>query len=116
VLGAVDEASATSVAGEEEARTRVDEPAGCRSGDSWIVTKTLKEGEVEESERDKVPRDRLKRLGAPVATSVVTEPGHAEMTSTDTERVDRSRASLFGGRVLTPQVGRVGDTSARYLR
>jgi hypothetical protein len=40
VLGAVDEASATSVAGDEEARTRVDAPAGCRSGDSEAVTKT----------------------------------------------------------------------------
>lgn len=38
--------------GVEEARRRVDAPAGRRSGDGSVVTKTSEEGEVEESGRD----------------------------------------------------------------
>jgi hypothetical protein len=116
VLQTVDEASATSVASVGEAARRADATAGRRSGSSSVVTKTSEEGGVEESGRNNVPRDRFERLGAPVTTSVVTEPGHAETKSTDTERVCRSRTSLFGGESCPRQVGRVGDASARHLR
>jgi hypothetical protein len=40
VLETVDEAFTTSVVGGEDAGTRVDELAGCRSVDSETVTKT----------------------------------------------------------------------------